>query len=191
MSVRREGIRVPRTESEAEAIGVAYELLTSGARRVQGRFTRPDDDWAPIFLTLTKKQGTILTPDRLAREDKRPTVEAVARWARRVGAVCVGHLHSSWFVLGEGLPAERMEAIRLRMEANRGSTEGIPERTEGLLLALHTAGGSAVHWGEIERRESAPPTLAPFRLLADTAENGEGFEGAMVDPLREAVWRRG
>jgi len=195
--LRREGIKVPPTEGEAGAVLAAYKLLTEGALRVQQRFTKPDDDWWPIWLTLTRTQGTILTPERFAPQDKQPTVAAVARWARRVGAVCVGHLHSSWTVIadqhGGRIPVERMQAIHRQMVAQHGSTVGIPERMEVVMVALHTASGSAMHVADIERHAGAPPTLAPFRLLVDEHREGDdsGMEGVMIDPLREAVWRRG
>ena len=180
---RRIGIRVPPTESEMEAHEFARDVLLTGATRVGAEFTDPDDDWRPIWFVLTKTQGTIITPG--ADVEKYETTHYVGDLARRWGAVAIGHLHSSWLVLGPELAQ--------RAHDQHGSTEGIAERIEVLLLATYTAGNARHYTARIERHDDTPPTLAPLELMFDTAdaEDGTHVSGAMVDPLMSALERVG
>jgi hypothetical protein len=79
---RRHGIKVPPSASEREAIDVAWDVLSLGARRVGERLTRPDDDWDPQFLIIAKHHGTLITPGTNAPH-KHVFAEYVAALARR------------------------------------------------------------------------------------------------------------
>lgn len=89
---QRRGIRVPRTETEAA--DVARDALATGARRTSESFTEPDEDWAPMWFVVTSEHGTLIAGDA----HKHDMARYVAGFARRVGAVAIGHLHSSWYV---------------------------------------------------------------------------------------------
>lgn len=178
---RRIGIRVPPTKSEVEAHELVFDVLLTGARRVEAGFTDPKDDWDPIWFVLTKMQGTIVTPG--PDVEKYDMVRYVGELARRWGARAVGHLHSSWLVVG---------AEAQRAHDQHGSTEGLL-RQEVLLLASYTAGNARHYTARIERHPAAPPTLAAFELMFDTADAEDGMvvTGAMVDPLMSALERVG
>ena len=75
MGPRRRGITVPPTQTETEALAVAYDVLVDGARATGAAFTEPDDDWAPMWLVLTQSQGTLLT----GNADKYTLTDQVAR----------------------------------------------------------------------------------------------------------------
>jgi hypothetical protein len=180
---RRTGIKVPPTKSEVQAHELARRVLETGALRIGSEFVYPDDDWEPTWLVLTKTQGTIVSPGRGV--EKYEMTDYVAGLARRWGAVALAHLHSSWLVVGPELAQ--------RAADQHGSTEGIDERQEVLLLATYTVGNARHYIAHIERHENAPPTLAPFELLFDTAavEDDTHVTGAMVDPLMQALERVG
>ena len=166
----------------------AYEVLTTGARRTERGFREPDDDWFPMWLVLTQRQGALIT----GNAEKRDMAEYVGRWARRVGAVCIAHLHSSWLVHSEDVGLERMRQLHQQMLDRDGSTEGIAERREIVLLAVYSAGTARQYHAAIHRHSDAPPTLGAFELIDDTATSGDArVEGAMVDPLVEALVRVG
>ena len=179
---RRQGIKVPPTQSEVDAHKLVRELLELGARRVGAEFTKPDDDWRPQWLLLTKTQGTILTPG--PDVEKYEMTDHVAALARRWGAIAVGHLHSSWLVTG----AATQQAID-----QHGSTEGIAERIEVLLVATYTAGNARHYTARIHRHPPAPPTLGRLLLMFDTAtaDDDVNLTGAMVDPLIASLERVG
>lgn len=185
--MKPEQIKLPRTRTEAQAASRVRKVLTNGARDVEARFTEPDDDWEPIWLVATQDTGYIVAPGNVTAQDKHVMVEAVAAFARQKGAVCVGHLHSSWMVWHQDMTRERMDEVTAQMEANAGSTEGIPERREVLLLAVHTASRSSIAMADITRHDGAPPTLAAFRQYGD----GGNFAGAMVDPIHDALIKLG
>lgn len=181
---KRRGIRVPPTTSEADAIEVAYRVLSVGARDNLREFTEPDDDWMPIWFVVTQRQGTVIS----GNAPKHEMAEYVGRWARHVGAVAIGHLHSSWLVNAEDIGEERMRELQQR----GGLTEGIAERQEILLLGLYSATTARQHHAGITRHENAPPTLSAFDLVYDSANpKHTDLVGAMVDPLREALVRLG
>ena len=178
---RRIGIQVPPTESESDAHDVVRDVLQSGAERVGAKFTEPDDDWDPIWMIVTKTQGTLLMPG--SDVDKYEMTDAVATLARRWGAIGLGHLHSSWIVTDP-------ESVAIATERN-GSTVGLP-RDEVLLLATYTAGNARHYTASITRHEDGPPTLGPFELMFDATENEiVKLAGAMVDPLMKALERVG
>jgi hypothetical protein len=177
-------IKLPRSRSEAEAASIVYRTMDRGARAVATQFTEPDDDWDPVWLAATQTYGVILAPGDI---DKLDMVESVAVIARKMGAVAVGHVHSSWAVLADDVGEQRMREIQQHMETHDGSTEGLPERTEVVMLAVHTASRSNIRLAPIQRTTTAPPTLGPWR----TFPSGGGVTGAMVDPLRRALHRLG
>lgn len=178
---KRIGIRVPATATEVEAHGLVCRILQTGAERVAVGFDKPDDDWAPIWVILTKTQGTIISIE--PGVEKYEAVDHVAKLARRWGAIAIGHLHSSWMV---SKPAAALAAV-----AQGGSTEGL-ERDEIILVGTYTMGNAKQYTARIERYDDAPPTLAPFEVMVDTtAGDGWGVEGAMVTPLLAALQRVG
>lgn len=180
---RRIGIKVPPTKSEREAHETVRHVLERGALAAEGNFTKPKDDWDPVWLVLTSTQGTMLFPG--PDVEKYDMVEAVGALARRWSAMAIGHLHSSWMVVGPELARRAFD--------QHGSTEGIEERFEVLLLATYTAGNARHYTARIQRSDDAPPTLDPFELMFDTAtvKDGMNVTGAMVDPLMEALERVG
>lgn len=185
----RIGIRIPPTATEREALEVAYDLLATGARRVGETFTEPDDDWRPLWVLLTDTQATIVTPGDDV--DKHAATDYVGRLARRWGAVAVGHLHSSWMVTFEDVDAERMAEIQRYMRERHGSTEGLPERREVLLIAAYSATTARQWHAAIHRDDTQPPTLGTFDLMLDTTHDDVDLSGAMVDPLRDALRKVG
>ena len=127
-------------------------------------------------------QGTLVTGDA----HKHDMTEMVGRLARKFGAIAVGHLHSSWCIdveiAGSMEELDRLEKI---MRRQGGSTEGLPRR-EVVLLAVYCAAEARQYHAQITRHASAPPTLGPFELVGTTAD-GWTNEGAMVDPIRDAL----
>jgi hypothetical protein len=184
---RRIGIKVPATSSGTEAMDVAYERLAAGARGVGADFTKPDDDWMPIWAVLTKTQGTLIT----GNVHKHEMTEHVARLARRFGAIAIGHLHSSWLidaeVAGGQAEYERLERIVRRQG---GSTEGLPRR-EILMIETFSAGEVRHYHAPIHRTDAAPPTLGPFEFVLTTATAGMDARGPMIDPLVRALTKVG
>lgn len=180
---KRIGVKVPPTASAREAMAVAFDVLSTGARQAGASFREPDDDWRPMWLILTKSQGTLVSGDG----DKYAMVDYVAQLARRFGAVAVGHLHSSWMIDAE--TAGSQEALDLLIQIARdrdGSTEGLPRR-EIVMIALHSAAVTHQYHARIDRSDDAPPTLGAFELVADSSEDGMRFEGAMIDPIVDAL----
>ena len=190
---RRQGVKLPATATEREAAQTIHDMLITGAQRVGERFTRPDDDWDPVWAVNDGKgHGTLLTPSRMeGPRDKVRMTAAVAAYARKVGAVAIGHLNSSWLVIAEGISEARMREIHAQMDANHGSTDGIPERREGLMVAVYTAGSYRHHLAFIQRDGEHPPTLGPFELFGDSGRDGFTAEGRMMDPLQESLRRLG
>ncbi len=185
-------MRVPATATEREAAEVIYGVLSSGAQEVGATFTEPDDDWEPVWMVNDGKgHGTVLAPDRMeGASGKTAMTHAVAYFARKVGAVAIGHLTSSWIVEHKDVSAERMREVREQMDANDGSTEGIPERREVLLVAVYTAGGFKHRLASIERHDG-PPTLGPWEVFADSEREGLSIDGRMATPLQESLRRLG
>jgi len=189
MSIGPNGIKIPPTKNEAEAMDLAYDILHRGALSVGEGFEDPDDDWMPMWLVLTKDQGHFMTP---AGVDKYMMVEAVGHWAREHGAICVAHLDSTWMVKQtEDMTKERADEIFAQMQEQHGSTEGIPERTEQVMLAVYTASAYRFYQAPIIRHEGGPPTLEPFELVFSSDSTDSDLHGAMVEPIRQAIWRRG
>lgn len=184
---RRIGIQVPPTASEREAHEVARDVLEGGARKVGAEFREPDDDWRPMWIVLTRTQGTLVT----GSGDKHQMTHYVAQLARRFGAHGVGHLHSSWMIEPEDVGGDQdafdtlIELVRMR----DGSTEGLPRR-EVVMVATYTAGEARQAFAPIHRSEGAPPTLGPFGETYTTTDHGT-VEGAMVDPIVAALKRVG
>ena len=190
-NIKRIGVRVPPTASELEAQAAVSETLLNGARKVEAKLTEPDDDWQPIWLVLTPAQGTVLTPETLRNDaEKDRMVRTVAEFARRVGATAIGHLHSSWHVPPTKVSPERLDEIQAHME-RFGTTEGVPEREEGLLIAVYTATTYRTVIVPIVRHENAPPTLGELELMFSSSDEDAKLEGRMVDPLRAALRRYG
>jgi hypothetical protein len=188
-------MKVPATKTEREAAEVIHDLLVTGAGQVGAKFTEPDDDWDPIWA-VTDGQGraTLLVPDRMVSpDDKVRMTNAVATYARKVGAVAIGHLNSSWLVDGSdgSISETRMRAIHAQMEAHHGSTEGIAERREALMVAVYTAGGYQHHMAFIQRHDAEPPALGPWVLFGSSDREREGAEGRMMTPLQESLRRLG
>jgi hypothetical protein len=186
---RRIGIKIPPTRDEDEALTVLYDVLTTGATRVGADFREPDDDWRPVWLVATPTQGTLLTTD--GSVDKHAMTEVVGHYARQVGAIGIGHLHSSWMVDREVCGSdEAFDAAHRQMRANGGSTEGLPRR-EGVLVALSTASRLQTFWANIARADDRPPRLEPWDKVLDSDEEVLHVEGAMIDPLVAALKRFG
>jgi hypothetical protein len=80
-----------------------------------------------------------------------------------------------------------MAQIVRQMNTHGGSTDGIPERREILLLQVFTASTCAAWHADILRRPDGPPTLAEFEPMPDA----DHMSGLMVDPLRDALVRIG
>jgi len=188
---RRMGIKLPESESERDAVDAVYGCLTTGSEEVGRGFTESDDDWSPMWLVATAAgQGTIITPvEMLDQADKIAITEYVARFARKVGAVAVGHLNSSWLVATEDVGEARMKEIDAQMKAQYGSTEGIPERREILMLIIYTATSWRQYHASIERHDG-PPTLAPWVLMG-SSDKSWNLTGTMSDPIRESLRRMG
>ena len=182
---KRIGIKVPETETEHDAHDHLRDALEHGALSVLERFDEPDDDWAPMWMILTRTQGTILTPG--PGVEKYEMTDSVAALARRFGAIAVGHLHSSWIVLSEDAGRDAMDEYVAR---GGGSTEGMARR-ECLLVATYTVSRAVNAVAYIHRHEGAPPTLDPFEVIIDTAQSEMNLEGAMVDPLIDSLQRIG
>ena len=189
---RRMGIRLPESESEQDAVDAIYGCLTSGSQDVGRGFTKADDDWHPLWLVTTAAgQGTIISPvEMIDQADKIAITEYVARFARKVGAVAVGHLNSSWLVAAEDVGDERMKEINALMKAQYGSTEGIPERREILMLIIYTATSWRQYYADIKRHDGRPPTLKPWVLMG-SSEQSWNLTGTMSDPIRESLRRIG
>jgi hypothetical protein len=186
--IYRRGIRIPPSETEAEALQNALTSLENGARGVAKNFTRPDDDWRPVWLVVTADgHGTFLAPVSITGgRDKRAITARVAEFARSRGAVAIAHLHSSWVVTRSDVSEERHREIERHMDTHDGSTEGIPERREALLIAGYTATLVRIGMATITRHPDRPPTLGSI-------EFGEPDEwrGRMAEPLAEALRRIG
>jgi hypothetical protein len=183
---RRIGITVPETTTEHDAHNVIGDTLRTGVLGILDTFEDPDDDWDPVWMVLTRTQGTILAPG--PGVEKYEMTAAVAALARRWSAIAVGHLHSSWIVFAEDAGQQAMKDY---IDGGGGSTEGLARR-ECLLLASYTASRAINRVAYIHRHEQAPPTLGPFEVIIDTSRaNGENLAGAMVEPFLEALQRVG
>ena len=154
----RRGVRAPPTRSEREVADVVRDVLEQGCRRVQAEFREPDDDWSPIYLVVTPEgMGAVFT----GVGDKYVTTDVVAAFARRVGAVAIGHLASTWQVNGELDTAEHRahaDALQRRVQQQGGSTEGIPGRFEAVMIAVYTATSFVVQYARIERHAMTTAT---------------------------------
>ena len=180
--IATETMRIRAPKSEAQAVEVARATLNDGCRRVGAEFTEPDDDWSPMWLVVEKKEASLLTSDA----NKHVMAEAVGVFARRRAAIAIGHLHSSWLVDYQGMSPLRAKAIQREMEAT-GTTEGIPERIEVLLLATYSASIAKAWTARILRRDGRPPLLGLFKPMPGHGQMG----GAMVDPLRKGLVKLG
>jgi hypothetical protein len=178
-------IKLPRSKTEAQAASTAKRVLERGCREVAKTFNDPDDDWDPIWLIVGESFGVFLAAGNI---HKHAMTEAVGDYARRSSGIAVGHVNSSWMVLVEHLAPARSAEIVRQMEAT-GSTEGIAERVEIVLLAIHTASRSEMWTAKIERHEDAPPSLG--RFTRPPVSGGGEMSGAMVDPLRAGLVRLG
>jgi hypothetical protein len=188
MDFSRHGVKVPHTESEAQAVRAARSVLIRGAQAIGESFTDPGDDWAPVWLVLTPTQGTMITADGETANHPRAKEKAtryVGDFARRVGAVAVGSLMSTWQVALDADEARAREVER-QVRAQDGSTEGIPERFEALLLVTYTASTVEAQTALIERHEAAPPTLREFKRMPEGS-----WSGRMASPLQQALRRVG
>ena len=180
--IAAETMKIRPPKSEAQAVEVARATLNDGCRRVGADFTDPDEDWSPMWLVVEKKVASLLTSD----VHKHVMAEAVGFYARRHAAIAIGHLHSSWLVDYQSMSPLRAKAIQREMEAT-GTTEGIPERIEVLLLATYSASIAKGWTARILRREDRPPVLGLFRPMPGHGQMG----GAMVDPLRAGLVKLG
>lgn len=181
MSYTRRGIAVPPTTTEQEAMELVHNLLTTWAKQRQSGL-KPDEDWMPIWLILTPGHGTLITGNLTPRA----MTKRAADFARRVGATAIGHLHTSWTVpLAEMTEERAREAHALALKQD-GSTEGIPERYESLLLTIHTASQQRMYIARLTRSTDQPPALGEFEPEPDI-----GMDGAMIDPLVAALKRIG
>lgn len=190
-NMKRRGVTIPPTASEVESAEVAFDVLRKGSVQVGQRFTKPDDDWSPIWLVLTPTQGTTMTPESMRdNAEKNRMVDTVAAYAQRVGAVAIGHLNSSWQIPPGKVSDERMDEIVAWMNSHGGSTEGVPEREEIVLIAVYTATTYWMYTALITRHENAPPTLGSYELMHTSSDKGD-LSGRMVDPLRDALRRYG
>jgi hypothetical protein len=181
-------IKLPSSASEQEAVELIRMTLLSGAASVAEGFGGPDDDWAPIWMLIDHDgDGVIVSGDL----HKHEMAARVGELARSMGAVAIGHLHSSWMIDTEGLSEERGREIVAQVGAAGGSTEGFPERVEGLLLMLYSASRWAQVWIPIIRCRDQPPRLGDVRLIASSDEDGVELDGAMAAPLQQALRRVG
>jgi len=180
-----EGIkfRLPRSRSESEAASRVRRVLETGCRAVGEAFDQPDDDWDPMWLLVGRDWGLFVAGDL----HKHAMAEMVGAMTRKLGAIAVGHLHSSWMVDAEHVGRDRLREINTYMERG-GSLEELPERREVLLLNVHTASRSQTYTADITRADDAPPALEKFRLWDIP---GGTVSGAMVDPLREGLVKLG
>lgn len=185
---RRHGIRLPPTVTEAATLREVVASMRRGALGVEQEFTDPDDDWAAMWLVVAPGGlGTLLT----GNADKHVMTEYVGRYARKVGAIGIGHVHSSWLVLASEIGDRRMAEIHRQLEAGV-SLETFPERIEVVLLNAFTASAWEMHTARIQRRPDAPPELDPFECVQSSADQENGsIGGAMVDPLQDALRRLG
>lgn len=179
MEFERTKIRPPR--SEAQAVSEVYQQLKRGAERIGRDFTHPEDDWRAMWLLVTRKEGVLFTGDM----HKYDLAEAAGALGRRLGAVAIGHLSSSWLLMLEGLSPERHAEIDAHVNAG-GSFEDLPERVEAVMIQALSATISQLYTATITRYPDRPPELGPFKR----APTGE-MSGAMVDPLREGLVRLG
>jgi len=182
----RRGIKVRPTVSAREAMQEAYDVLTTGARKTGAEFTEPDDDWRPMWVILTKTQGTHVT----GNAHKHAMTDYVATLARKYGAVAVGHLHSSWMIHAQDVDEQRFDEIHAYLRQG-GSLEDVPESREQLMLNLHSAGETRQYHARIHRDGVRPPALDPFELAISTAEKNAEVSGAMSDPIVAALRRIG
>jgi hypothetical protein len=183
--ITRRGVYIPPSSGEVEAMDSVYEVLSSGAVSNGERFEDPDDDWLAVWLVATKDQATLITGDA----HKYDMVEYVAQFARRIGAIVVGHLHSSWVVLAADLGSpEEVDRVMEQMRRNEGSTEGIEQRKEIIMLGVYGARAARLYTAAIHRDGVHPPRLDDFALVSDSTDGSDfNLDGAMVDPLREAL----
>jgi len=185
---RRIGLHLKPSRSEAEAITQLYTVLTTGAHANEARFSDPDDDWTPIWLVyVADGHGTLITGDA----HKHDLAQYVGAFARRVGAVAIGHLHSSWMVWQSEMTPARAAEVEKLIRWGGTPIQALPERQEVLLVQLHSAMAWEQHLARIERFDGAPPKLHPFERMGGSSDEGLTVTGAMVDPLREALTRLG
>jgi hypothetical protein len=93
-------------------------------------------------------------------------------------------------ISAENMSRERMEEAHAQMQRQDGSTEGIPERTEQVMIATYSASLWQLRFAPIIRHDNAPPTLGEWDEPYDSKDSDRA-EGAMFDPMRRAVWRMG
>lgn len=193
--IHRRGVRVPLTASEAEAAEVALDILRHGAQTIGAKFTDPDDDWLPTWAVITPDHGTIIGTGQHEANDQRAKAAVtrhVASFARRVGAVAIGSLMSTWVVeLDVKGDPERARQIQRQVEAAGGSLENIAERVERLIIFVYTAGSFTTYWATIDRHENAPPMLGEFKAELRSSDEGASLTGRMTEPLQDALRRFG
>ena len=183
----RASIKIPQSKSEAEAAEFAYRILHRGAHGNRAQFDDPADDWVPIWVLLSKEEAMMIGADEGFANDpiaKEVVSSAIGQMARQFEAIAIGYLSSVWMVQISD-PKRQVEVQRQMLEQN-GSTEGIPERVEKLLIMIYTAGHVVMHTAPIERHPDKPPTLGEF----DTVE-ADDVSGRVTEPLQEALQRIG
>lgn len=188
--MRRRGVRIPPTTSELEVQATVYDVLHGGAVEVGRKFTKPDDDWWPMWLVATPTQGTMMVPETLRDNvEKGRMTAAVAAFAQKVSATAIGHVHSIWHIPPEKVSDKRRDEIFALANAQDGSTEGVPEREEAVMITVYTATTFRMLLAPITRHDNAPPTLGRFEL-AHSSDAGD-LSGRMTDPLRDALRKYG
>lgn len=183
MSPFEQQIKVPPTKTEREASVFIAEFLKNGARSVGHEFTKPDDDWVPLWMVVQPEGvATFIVGGDVEDED----LQAVALLVRRVGAVAVGMVASTWQVNSDGMSRERADEVFAQIHAQHGDTEGVPERFEAVFVSVLTATIVRGWAATIVRHKNRAPTLKPFKET-----QAGSWTGRVVEPIRAALIRMG
>ena len=177
------------TESEAEGMREAYDVLVHGALEEEKEFTDPEDDWGQMWLILTPKGRATFMAGDLHKHDM---ARAVGIYAKKEGAHVVGFTSSSWTLAFEDVPEDERGRI-MELHAAGVQIADMPYKREKVMVSLYSASQVRIFSAEIHRTDDKPPTLGPFeRFDFQEQHGGQGeISGAMVDPVRAGLLRMG
>ena len=147
--------------------------IKTTAEGYAGRFTDPDDDFAPALMLMREEddKGTFVGIDPGFFEDDRGKVALVK------------------VVIPELIRDERPDAVafacstyQTKVERDTGKQVS---RTEALMVIVYSRDGGIGHiTAEIVRSKSLPPMLGPWDCARLDQEEGAHAEGLFDDALR-------
>jgi hypothetical protein len=162
--------------TERELCDLARTILAHGAGMVQSKFTRPDDDWEPIFLALDIEGRAFMAGGMTwqSMEQRHKTVAEVGgHLVRKHDAAVVALLASVW-AAPDWVVNERGERV-----------PDPAQRTEMVHILIAGATEALMAYAPIVRYADQPPELADWQLFG--GDEAEETSGGLLDVLADMV----